>query len=417
MKRKTMALWLALVICLSLLTGCGARDKAADEKLPESETPASSAVQQPVESEQPAESTTAQTPTQDESEEPAQPTQEQPQEENNAGTALLALLQEEYQNGFVEGEGLRHNYFNWCSGNKQAFLDNGVVYIYGAKVYNDDRYSFCSYDIATKELRESVSPHTDTYRDPTLCFLDGNFYFMGYQFEDSSLSMESRVYDGNGALLRSFDNLNTSYYFYFFEKGILAHSSVDGSVILLSHDLEKIADIPDPQREVEHGLTEDATIGTMFAADGTIYARDYDSQLYRFNMDTYAWEDAGISDLTEQVGSFCGKYVTRKDGIYDNLTGEQVFEYGELYPAVSEWGHNSLCYFGGDKYLGFKDKEYRWVNLKDMSMSDPLPFPDDVYKGDIVILNDTYCAYKDQYGWFLLDYNTGEEETIYLFEQ
>ena len=89
-------------------------------------------------------------------------------------------------------------------------------------------------------------------------------------------------------------------------------------------------------------------------------------------------------------------------------------EYGELYPAVSEWMHDNLCYFGGDKYLGVKNKEYRWVNLKDLTMSDPLPFPEGK---KVTVLNDTYCVYEDQYGWFLWNYSTGEEETIVLFEQ
>ena len=142
-----------------------------------------------------------------------------------------------------------------------------------------------------------------------------------------------------------------------------------------------------------------------------------ETHLYRLNTDTCEWEDTGnVSDFTNQVGSFCGKYVTRRDGIYDYATGEQVLEYGELYPAVSEWGHDNLCYFGGDKYLGVKDSEYRWVNLKDLSMSDPLPFPD-VHRSNLFILDDTYCVYEDQYGWFLWNYNTGEEETIVLFEQ
>lgn len=188
--------------------------------------------------------------------------------------------------------------------------------------------------------------------------------------------------------------------------------------ILLSHSLEKIADIPAPQREVEHGLKEDVSLENMFAADGTVYAQNrFVSYLYRLNTDTYEWEETGNApNLSNQVGNFCGKYVTRNDGIYDRLTGEQVFEYGELYPAVGDWTHPKLCYFGGDKYLGVKNKEYRWVNLKDLTMSDPLPFPD-VSESNLTILNDTYCVYEDKYGWFLWNYSTGEEETIVMFEQ
>ncbi len=411
MKRKTMALMLALSMCLSLLSACGSGNTATDDKPPESENVVSS-TEQPEESEEPEESKEQP----EESEEPKEEEpeeSEEPKEESNAGTELLALLQEEYQNGFVEGEGPRHTYYN--ATDRKAFLHNGVVYIRGVKGYGDGS-SLCSYNIATKEFGEFVSPDITGGGNTSLYFMDGNSYFMGFMFGDGENSVGARMYDCNGAALTTVYYLGHQYY-YFFEKGILVQSSNDGSIILWSHNLEKIADIPAPQREVEHGLKEDVyvEIYNMFAADGTAYARDSKSHLYRFNADTCEWEDTGnVSDFTNQVGSFCGKYVTRRDGIYDYAAGEQVLEYGELYPAVSEWGHDNLCYFGGDKYLGVKNKEYRWVNLKDLTMSDPLPFPEGK---KVTILNDTYCAYEDQYGWFLWNYNTGKEETIVLFEQ
>ena len=412
MKRKTMALMLALSMCLSLLSACGSGNTATDDKPPESENVVSS-TEQPEESEKPEESKEQP----DESEEPEEEPEEseEPNEESNAGTELLALLQEEYQNGFVEGEGPRHTYYD--ATDRKAFLHNGVVYIRGVKGYGDS-WDYCSYDIATKEFGKFVSSDIIGGGNTSLYFMDGNSYFMGFMFGDGENSLGARMYDCNGAAL------TTAYYigdlsYCFFEKGILVQSSNDGSIILWSHNLEKIADIPAPQREVEHGLKEDVSLDMykVFATDGTAYARDSKSHLYRFNADTCEWEDTGnVSDFTHQVGSFCGKYVTRRDGIYDYATGEQVLEYGELYPAVSEWGHDNLCYFGGDKYLGVKDSEYRWVNLKDLSMSDPLPFPD-VHRSNLFILDDTYCVYEDKYGWFLWNYNTGEEETIVLFEQ
>ena len=415
MKRKTMALMLALSMCLSLLSACGSGNTATDDKPPESENVVSS-TEQPEESEKPEESKEQP----EESEEPKEEEpeeSEEPNEESNAGTELLALLQEEWNNGFVEGEGPRHTYYD--ATDRKAFIHNGVVYIRGVKGYGDGN-SLCSYDIATKEFGKFVSPDIIGGGNTSLYFMDGNSYFMGFMFGDGENSVGARMYDCNGTALTTAYFGDLSYYF--FEKGILAQSSNDGSTILLSHNLDKIADIPAPQREVEHGLKENFEVDadSTFAAGGTVYTKVSDkgsSHLYRLNTDTCEWEDTGnVSDFTNQVGSFCGKYVTRRDGIYDYATGEQVLEYGELYPAVSEWGHDNLCYFGGDKYLGVKDSEYRWVNLKDLSMSDPLPFPD-VHRSNLVILDDTYCVYEDQYGWFLWNYNTGEEETIVLFEQ
>ena len=412
MKRKTMALMLALSMCLSLLSACGSGDTAADDQSPESENVVSS-TEQPEESEKPEESKEQP----EESEEPKEEEPEKsedPKEESNVGTELLALLQEEWNNGFVEGEGPRHTYYD--ATDRKAFIHNGVVYIHGVEGYGGVDV-FCSYDIATKEFKELVSPDTIGWGQWSLHFMDGNFYFMGFTFGDGENSVGARMYDCNGTALTTAYLGDLSYYF--FEKGILAQSMWGNTFSFLTHNLEEVTEIPAPQREVEHGLKEDVYLGiyNMFAADGTAYARGDESHLYRFNADTCEWEDTGnVSDFTNQVGSFCGKYVTRRDGIYDYATGEQVLEYGELYPAVSEWGHDNLCYFGGDKYLGVKDSEYRWVNLKDLSMSDPLPFPD-VHRSNLFILDDTYCVYEDQYGWFLWNYNTGEEETIVLFEQ
>ena len=46
-------------------------------------------------------------------------------------------------------------------------------------------------------------------------------------------------------------------------------------------------------------------------------------------------------------------------------------------------------------------------------MSDPLLFPE----GTVTIVNDTYCAYYDNYGIFLRNYIDGTEETIVLFDK
>lgn len=73
-----------------------------------------------------------------------------------------------------------------------------------------------------------------------------------------------------------------------------------------------------------------------------------------------------------------------------------------------------LSYFGGDRYLGVYDYNYRWFSLVDGTMSEPLPLPEE-YTG-LMILSDEYCMYGDEYGYFLWNYNTGEEEPVVLFE-
>ena len=84
MKRKTMALMLALSMCLSLLSACGSGNTATDDKPPESENVVSS-TEQPEESEKPEESKEQP----EESEEPKEEEpeeSEEPKEESNAGT-------------------------------------------------------------------------------------------------------------------------------------------------------------------------------------------------------------------------------------------------------------------------------------------------------------------------------------------
>ncbi len=421
MKRKTMALMLALSMCLSLLSACGSGGTATDDKPPESENAVSSTEQQPVESEKPEES---EKPKEEEPEESAEPTQEEPKEENNAGTALLALLQEEYKNGFVTGERPGGNY-ELGGQSSFAFISNGVVYV-GWDLELLGHGKLFSYDIASKKLSEiEIEYPADEW---------GNLFPLRPMFmrnntiycqSSSGEEVELYAYDFNGVCRKTIGW--DSYQAFYGNMGILLPKSVDGILIyrLSSYDLEKIAEIPAPQREGPHGVKEDVNLdfGSMFAADGTVYARannGNNSEWYRLNTDTYEWEKNERTQNTSSVDDFCGKYAADGDGIYDRVTGEKVFEYGELYRPNTDYG--GLSYFGGDQYLGDKNGEFRWVNLTDLSMSDPLPFPendpkDSNYITDKIILNDTYCVYKDKYGWFLWNYNTGEEETIVMFER
>lgn len=259
-------------------------------------------------------------------------------------------------------------------------------------------------------------------------FVDGSFYG---KKQTSSGDMATCMYDCNGTLLNTFQfGAAVDVGFLTFDKGILCSVNYGNhhiSYVLLSHGLEKIAEISLPQREIEHGLKEDMRQEYVAAANGTLYAafapgENYwtEDSWYRLNTDAYEWEDTGDSvpseselyEVMRSGNSFLGKYMTSYDGIYDIITGEQVFEYGELYRAAC-YEDNKLCYFGGDKYLGYKDKGYRWVSLTDLSMSDPLPFPEGK---NVTILDDTYCVYEDKYGWFLWNYNDGTEETIVMYD-
>lgn len=413
MKRKTMALMLALSMCLSLLTACGSGGTATDEKPPESENAASS-TEQPKESEKPEET---EDPKEEEPEESPEPTQEEPKEEDNAGTAFLKLLQEEYKTGFVEGERPGCTYYK-VSDDVFAFISDGVVYIWDWKDLQNAKVF--SYDIAAKKL-EIVEI--------------GSLFEEGGFLQPILVMNDTVCYTNGGGTIKTSDyngvwqKTVSGYDWGCFDKGILSWNEPDNTLYLYSYDLEKIAEIPTTvQREAAHGLKEDVPInfGNRFAAGGTVYVptnEGSNKEWYRLNTDTYEWEKCESQPYSgSSLYDFCGKYGAREDGIYDRVTGEQIFAYGELYApvCVADKGDSRNCYFGGDKYLGSNRSEYRWINLTDLSMSDPLPFPKKEagdYAFEMYILNDTYCVYKDKYGWFLWNYNTGEEETIYMFEQ
>ena len=197
MKRKTMALMLALSMCLSLLSACGSGSTATDDKPPESENVVSS-TEQPEESEKPEESKEqpeeSEEPKEEEPEKSEEPIQEEPKEENNAGTAFLKLLQEEYKNGFVEGERPGCTYYASSDAYLLTFINNGVVYIWDMEYGNERAFS---YDIASKSLSEIEIgiDIEDDYRH--LFVLNDTVYCMG------GLSMNLLAFDYNGILQKT----------------------------------------------------------------------------------------------------------------------------------------------------------------------------------------------------------------------
>lgn len=328
MKRKSIALLLSLIMCVALLSACGAND-TPDTGEPTAPVSTSTPTgQEPTDEnkEQPTQEPEQEEPKEEEPEESAEPTQEEPKEEDNAGTAFLKLLQEEYKTGFVEGERPGCTYCK-ASNNVFAFISNGVVYIwdwddlYNAKVF--------SYDIASKTLskNEAVSTVED-----------------GYEFR-LIFAMNGTVYSNNGRSIKTFD-YNGAYQKNLSVAGRLTPLCSDAGFLMLegqvgdnilslySYDLEKLTEIPAPQREVEHGLKEEVDLSNFcgIASDGTVYIRTgsmgVSEPLFRLNTDTYEWENIGADSFTKRfvIEPFCGKYVVADDKIYDGVTGEEVFE-------------------------------------------------------------------------------------------
>lgn len=136
MKRKSIALLLALSMCLSLLSACGSGNTATDDKPSESENAASS-TEQPEESEKPEEST-------EQPEESAEPTQEPEQEQTEESTEPEPAVPAEMTYTFDAATGTLT-----CSGGGEVTQEDWVEVVKNTLFETD-------YNKATAEVKKAV---------------------------------------------------------------------------------------------------------------------------------------------------------------------------------------------------------------------------------------------------------------------
>lgn len=147
MKRKTMALMLALSMCLSLLSACGSGNTATDDKPPESENVVSS-TEQPEESEKPEESEEPKENEPEESEEPTQePEQKQPEELTEPEPAVPAEMTYTFDaaTGTVT-----------CSGGGEITAYNGYIDAIKNTLFETDEYK-CRQEIKKVVIEDGVT--------------------------------------------------------------------------------------------------------------------------------------------------------------------------------------------------------------------------------------------------------------------
>ncbi len=442
MRKRALSILLCAALALSL-AACGGGQTGSNSTEPPAESTSSDQQTTKPESTQPEETEPAETkPTETESEEtqpaeteseettPAEtePEETQPTETAPEASAFLALLQAEYQSDTALGLTGQHAFFQDQPYYTFPVFSKGQHEAYMLFGFGDTLYVFCAndrtwfaYDLSTKTQTPLTGP--DIHIDFRF-FLDGAVYYMdGYALIRDDLHGNT-VNLSNPAGIRDFRDVFMRYY----GGGFLCYD-YNNDTYLYTGDMQKIASISAPQQEAAHGLTETVQLDpmTICAAGGKIYAMGNNSHLYSLDPTaaTPEWTDIGefsaqpemFQEFVQFGGdtffqNFLGRYYYSDDDrcFYDITTGETVFELGELYAPVG-----IKSYFGGDSYIGYKDKEYRMVNLANGTMSDPLMLPEK-YNG-LYFLTDTYCAYSDDYGIFLWNYLTGEETTIVMYEQ
>ena len=435
MRKRALSILLCVALALSL-AACGGGQTSGNNTEPPAESTSSDQQTTEPESTQPEETEPAETkPTETESEE-TQPTETeseetQPTETAPEASAFLALLQAEYQSDTALGLTEQHAYYD-----QLIWLSTAPKASYRLFVFGDTLYFFCAndgtwfaYNTATKTQTPLTGP--DISRDAEFrFFLDGAVYY--FKSGDFSALIRDDMHGNTTTFKPAEYSYLPDVVMIYYGGGFLCCENLSNDACLYTGNLQKIAAIPAPQQEAAHGLTETVQLAreTLHTAGGKIYATGFSNNSHHFySLDPTAaapeWTDLGelsaqpevVKDFVwneNEFWNFLGRYYYSPGDhcFYDVTTGETVLKLGEVYEPAERCGK---IYFGGDSYIGYKDKEYRMVNLANGTMSDPLTLPEK-YNG-LYFLTDTYCAYSDDYGIFLWNYLTGEETTIVMFEQ
>ena len=451
MKKRAFLIFLCIALTLSL-AACGDKETGKDPK-PSDEPTSGQTASKPSEPKddatEPEDDTTEPsgntTEPEDDATEPAtdpptEPATEPPAKDPQVQAAadFLELLKAEYNSDTAVGITAKHFYSKWG----RISLSPAITYCIAltgkdtACFYRDDfdTQTWYSYNYRTKELTELPDFFPD---DPDLArailysnnnysfYLDGYFYFVD---PTSNLKTVLKTdMSGNKVPLTPYEN--SSFNLRCYGSGLYSlPGNSQNEMKLYSMDLEELASVPVPQKEIAHGLTEPFRLRGNYSVGGKIYRKgntESDSTDYLFCLDPSAatpeWTNLGkVSDQPLFIREYMegmlvcepivGKYYycleNYENTVFDLSTGEAVFELGELYKPVA--------YFGGDRYIGYggSPREYRWVDLSTRTMSDPLKLPDKLFS--LYFLNETYCIYTDEYGVFLWNYETGEETTIFM---
>lgn len=313
--------------------------------------------------------------------------------------------------------------------------DNGNIYIYLNLTYIPERSLF-SYNPETKETKLVCS---DVPMNGRFWYANGYFYTFSNQC--------FKKMDANGSLVLTSENLNNN------DKMIDADNSGaavtdDGKIIypyhegndkkigMLSSDLQTITEIPNPQKEVEHGLTEETKVKKILGTyNGKMiaYSEVKDEHLiWMLDTDTLEWklvtENFSVGSRSQIVGNF----LIAENQIL-NLESGEIISVAQSLKTVDAGGPSkmnfALGYAGGTYSTIFDEKTSTWFRGRlangtgSVEKGEALPdLEDELFDNDhtgiIYSVSDTQYVMIDEYGIFLRTYEGGAEgeETIHIFE-
>lgn len=278
-------------------------------------------------------------------------------------------------------------------------------------------------------------------------------YVNGYIYNTYNYNMENKnndmffvsayyitKYDLNGNLVAESDDIEkmSTLKIYILDSGEVIYQDYRTETIkIISSDLQTIREIETlPQKELEHGFTEDATLIMILGVydNKVFWSEEDENNIWVLDLNTLEWELFRNCDDTRYYSAFgkiIGKYLLLGCDMLSGLGDDTSLCMIDLdtKEIVAETDFFPYTGYAGGTFSVFKNDNGQWVRGRipdkgrvpsnDAGVITELDIlPDTTPSGIVYALNETQYVYRDEYGLFLRTYEDGEngEETLWLKE-
>ncbi len=432
--RKITALCTSLLMCASVLAGCGSENEKSTEKKPKktagssvseksSEDNKADEVQRKTEDNKASE-------TQQETEEQEATTES---EEDPELYEYYNLLNEEFEKGNIS-----NRTFNMAQVGNFCKYKNKIIFLNNSPIHGGTIENATVFDTETKQSK--TFDLNSGYGDGSVIFQNGFFYVITDNNElikyDTDGNVVSKVTTDYCKLI----NIVSSDGKVIVRDNYLGYNDNADHYCLVPADFSGKKDIPLPQKDVGHGMTEKVERYEWICFDGDkayaiafISSKEYG--IFCLDTNTLTWTQ--LKSLSDKLDYNFGKYILQYNGyesatFFNIETGEEIAQCE--YPRTgSEILKGSSSCAGLSHHFRKEDEngDERWYTVRhpgngefaDTDKCEPLGkenFSENAYNANVIrVIDDTYYAIIDEQGVFLRTYEKGEaeEETIYLFEK